>query len=235
MTLTLVLAESSVELVPNEIVHHSSVTANAVKKRKAPQQLILDQNYHHAAILKLGPSGTGRGRPDIAHICLLTALGSPLNIDGKLRCFVHTRDNHMITIDPDARLPRSTERFTSLLEQLYQDSRVPSTGKPLMSLKKQSLSELLSQIESDTVIGLTTRGVAHPMELVAKELADARNPVLLVGGFPVGHFLVQTAKLTTGEYRIDWHRLEAATVVGRAVYDYEKAINLARFQKPALM
>lgn len=229
MALTLVLAESSIELVPNEIAHHSSVTANAAKKRKAAQQLILDQNYHHAAMLKLGQSGKGRGRPDIAHICLLTALGSPLNMDGKLRCFVHTRDNHIITIDPSARLPRSTDRFTSLLEQLYQDSRVPSTGKPLMSLKKQSLQQHLTEIDSDVVIGLTTRGVANPMELVAKELTNSKNPVILVGGFPVGHFSVQTSKLTTREYQIDRRRLVAATVVGRAVYDYEKGINLPRF------
>lgn len=229
MTLTLVLAESSIELVPNEIVHHSSVTSSAAKKRKDPHQLILDQNYHHAAILRLGSSGTGRGRPDIVHICLLIALGSPLNIDGKLRCFVHTRDNQVITIDHSARLPRNTDRFTSLLEQLYQDSAVPSTGKPLMSLKKQSLPELLSGIRSDAVIGLTTRGIAHPMERVANELANVGNPVLLVGGFPTGHFSAQTSKLTTHEYRIDRHKLEAATVVGRAIYDYERAINLPRF------
>jgi rRNA pseudouridine-1189 N-methylase Emg1 (Nep1/Mra1 family) len=67
------------------------------------------------------------------------------------------------------------------------------------------------------------------MELVAKELANARNPVLLVGGFPVGHFSAQTSKLMMREFRIDRRRLEAVTVVGRAIYDYEKAINLPRF------
>jgi len=228
MTLTLVLADSSIELVPNEIVHHSSVRAHALRKHKEPQQLILDQNYHHAAILKLGRSA-GRGRPDIAHICLLLALGSPLNLDGKLQCFVHTRDNHVITIDPQARLPRNTDRFTSLLEQLYLGSPVPSTGKPLLSLKKQNLQELLKQISADIVIGLTTQGKAHPMELVARELADARNPVLLVGGFPIGHFSAQTESLTTSEYRIDRRRLEAWTVVSRAIYDYERADKLPRF------
>jgi len=228
MTLTLVLADSSIELVPNEIVHHSSVTANALRKRKDPHQLILDQNFHHAAILKLGRYA-GRGRPDIAHFCLLLALGSPLNLDGKLQCFVHTRDNPVITIDPRARLPRNTDRFTSLLEQLYLGSVVPPRGTPLLSLKKQTLQELMNQVSADVVIGLTTQGKAHPMELVAKELADARNPVLIVGGFPIGHFSAQTERLTTKEYRIDRRRLEAWTVVSRAIYDYEKADRLPRF------
>jgi len=229
LTLALVIVESSIELVPNEIVHHSSVKANAAKKRRDPSQLILDQNYHHAAILGLGPSGVGRGRPDIAHICLLVALGSPLNLDDKLRCFIHTRDNYVITIDPSARLPRSTDRFTSLLEQLYQDSAAPLKGKPLMSLRKQTIQQLLGQISPDIVIGLTTLGTASPMDFVAREIANAKTPVLLIGGFPVGHFSAPTANLATSNYRIDRRKLEASTVVSRAIYDYEKAISLPRF------
>jgi len=52
---------------------------------------------------------------------------------------------------------------------------------------------------------------------------------LLVGGFPVGHFSDQTMKMASGKFRIDRRRLEAWTVVGRAIYDYEKAIGTERF------
>ena len=191
--------------------------------------MILDQSYHHSAILRLGKSGIGRGRPDIVHFCLLLALGAPLNSDNQLTCFVHSRDDHVITIDPRARLPRNTDRFTALIEQLYQTSVVPSTGPPLMKLRRESLKDLLNKISPDSIVALTSVGSPKPMEVVAAGLQEAKRPVLLVGGFPVGHFSDQTMKMASGKFRIDRRRLEAWTVVGRAIYDYEKAIGTERF------
>ena len=191
--------------------------------------MILDQSYHHSAILDLGKSGIGSGRPDIVHFCLLLALGSPLNSDNQLTCFVHTRDDHVITIDPRVRLPRNIDRFTALVEQLYQSSVVPSSGPPLMKLRRESLKDLLSKISSDSIVALTTLGLPKPMEAVAAGLREMKRPVLIVGGFPAGHFSDQTMKLASGKFRIDRRKLEAWTVVGRAVYDYEKAIGTERF------
>src|SRR2546425_1662385 len=165
--LTLVLAESSIELVPNEITGHPAILKWAERKKKDPRQLILDQSYHHSAILGLGKSGIGRGRPDIVHFCLLLALGSPLNSDNQLTCFVHTRGDHVITIDSRTRLPRNTDRFTALIEQLYQSSMVPSSGPPLMKLRRESLNDLLSKISPDGIVALTTLGLPKPMEAVA--------------------------------------------------------------------
>jgi rRNA small subunit pseudouridine methyltransferase Nep1 len=227
--LTLILAESSIELVPNEIAGHPAILKWAERKKKDPSQLILDQSYHHSAILRLGKSGMGRGRPDIVHFSLLLALGSPLNSDNQLNCFVHTRDDHVITVDPRARLPRNTDRFTALIEQLYEESVVPSSGPPLMRLRTESLKDLLSKISSDNVVALTSVGSPKPMESIAAELREVKRPVLLVGGFPAGHFSDQTMKLASGMFRIYRRRLEAWTVVGRAVYDYEKAIGIERF------
>ena len=226
--LTLILAESAIELVPNEIAGHSAILKWAERKKKDPRRLILDQSYHHSAILSLGKSGVGRGRPDIVHFCLLLALGSPLNLDNQLSCFVHTRDDHVITIDPRARLPRNTDRFTALIEQLYQESVVPSSGPPLMKLRKESLKDLLSKISPDNVVALTTVGSPKPMDEVAMGLGQAKRPALLVGGFPVGHFSGKTMNLASDRFRIDRRRLEAWTVVGRAIYDYERAIGIER-------
>jgi rRNA small subunit pseudouridine methyltransferase Nep1 len=226
--LTLILAESSIELVPNEIAGHSAIQKSAERKKKDPRQLILDQSYHHSAILRLGKAGIGRGRPDIIHFSLLLALGSPLNSDDQLNCFVHTRDDYVITIDPRARLPRNTDRFTGLIEQLYQESVVPSSGPPLMSLRRESLKSLLSTILPDRVVALTTLGTPKPMEAVAVVLREAKRSVLLVGGFPVGHFSDRTMKLASEKVRVDRRSLEAWTIVGRAVYDYEKAIGTKR-------
>ena len=171
----------------------------------------------------------GRGRPDIVHFSLLSALGSPLNADNQLNCFVHTRDDHVIAIDPRARLPRNTDRFTALIEQLYQESIVPISGSPLMELRKESLKDLSRKISPDNVVALTTLGSPKPVDEVAVGLSHAKRPALLVGGFPVGHFSDKTMKLASERFRIDRRSLEAWTVVGRAVYDYEKAIGTERF------
>lgn len=227
--LSLILAESALELVPNEIAGHPAIVKWARRKKKDPRQLVLDQSYHHAAILRLGKPGAGRGRPDIVHFFLLVALGSPLNTDGQLNCFVHTRDDRVIEIDPRTRLPRNTDRFTALIEQLYQDSVVPSSGPALLKLKNESLKGLLSTIDSDRVVALTTLGLPKPMEEVAERLRQSERPVLLVGGFPTGHFSDGTMKLASEKTRVDRRSLEAWTIVGRAVYDYEKTIGTKRF------
>ena len=221
------MAESSIELVPKELVHHPSVVKSAQRKKKDPKNLVLDQTYHHAAILRMGHRGSGRGRPDIAHFCLLLALGSPLNLSGRLKCYVHTRDNHIITVDPKTRLPRNTDRFSSLIEQLYQEQTVPPGGFPLLSIKPGSLRDLVKDT-SGSVVGLTTKGLLKPMEQVAAILAARSNPVLLVGGFATGHFSKETLSLAKESYRIQKESLEASTVVARAIYDYERAIGLDR-------
>ncbi len=225
LVLSLILAESSIELVPNELVHHPAILKWAQRKRKDPHMLILDQTYHHSAILRLGTRGTGRGRPDIPHFSLLVALGSPLNLSGRLKCYVHTRDNNIIEVDSRARLPRNTDRFTSLLEQLYQEKVVPPIGPPLLSIKAGSIGNLVDEISGE-VIALTTKGPLESMDQVASRLVEHRNPVLLVGGFPSGHFSKEALSKVKESYRIHDQHLDAWTVVARAVYDYERAIAL---------
>lgn len=217
--------------MPNEIVDHPSIQASARRKNKDASRLILDQNYHHAAILKL-KSRQGRGRSDITHQCLLLALGSPLNMDNQLKCCIHTRDDHVIDIQPHARLPRNSERFVSLLEQLYQESRVPIEGPALMTLKRASLRSLMGELQSDRVIALTRVGVKKKMPEVAKEMALSKRPVMLVGAFSEGHFSHRTLESANEKYSIDSRSLEASTVVARAIYDYEMAIGLERFPNP---
>ena len=224
MVLHLILAESSIELVPGEIAGHSAVLSWARRKRKDPRHLILDQSYHYAAIQRLGRYGLGRGRPDIAHFSLLLALGSPLNMNGHLRSIVHTRNDKGIFVSPRARLPRNTDRFLALLEQLYQEKIVPPNGPSLLTLEDASLSKILSHLGGDIVVALTTEGVPRSMTEVARGLAKHGKPVLIVGGFPQGHFSRKTLQLVDEVYRVDRRRLEAWTVVARAIYDYEKTI-----------
>ncbi len=216
------LAEASIETVPNEIVGHPAVLNWAHRKRKDPRRLILDQNYHFAAIQKLGRAGLKRGRPDIAHFCLLLALGSPLNLRGRLQCHVHTIQDRIIKIDSKARLPRNTDRWVSLLEQLYEEKVVPPMGPPLLSLTHGTVVDLLNELKADLVVALTTEGELKSMEHVGGRLASQKRPALLVGGFSEGHFSKSTMSRVDESYRVDRRRLEAWTVVARAIYDYER-------------
>ncbi len=209
--LSLILAESSIELVPNELVHHPAILKWAQRKRKDPHATILDQSYHHSAILRLGPRGIGRGRPDIPHLSLLLALGSPLSLN------------------------RNTDRFTSLLEQLYLEKVVPPMGRALLSIKPGTIGDLVDEI-SGQVIALTTQGIPRRMDEVALKLTEHRNPVLLVGGFPSGHFSKEALSRAEESYRIHDQGLEAATVVARAIYDYERATKVGEARhKTSLM
>ena len=223
MVLTLLFAESSIELIPREIVTHPAVLKWAHRKKKNPGQLILDQNYHYSAMKKL-VQNRARGRPDIVHLCLLAALGAPLNLENQLRCIVHTRDDKAIRISPKTRLPRNTDRFVALLEQLYELGVVPQEGDPLLTLETATMTRLVSELSTRSVVALTTIGTPTPMSRVAERLVSQRNPVLIMGGFPAGHFSEQTQKLARESCRIDKNGLDAWTVVARAVYDYERAL-----------
>ncbi len=128
-----------------------------------------------------------------------------------------------------ARVSGKTSRFGSLLEKLYEDSVVPSSGNPLMSLSREPLQTLIQRQRLDKVIALSTQGTDRPLETVANELPLSERPAVLIGGFPEGNFSQQTTRLTSQMYRIDKRRLEAWTVVSRTIYDYEKSVGLRRF------
>src|SRR5437016_13979848 len=106
--LTLILAESSIELVPNEITGHPAILKWAGRKKKDPHQLILDQSYHYSAILGLGNSGIGRSRPEMFDFGRLLAVGSPLISVNHLSFCGHTRCCRCISIDSRTRLSVKT-------------------------------------------------------------------------------------------------------------------------------
>jgi rRNA small subunit pseudouridine methyltransferase Nep1 len=135
--LHLVIAEAELELVPKAILDHPAVVNHARRRGKRPDEILLDSTYHHAAIKKL-PDGERRGRPDIVHICLLNALESIASKEGKLRVYVHTRNDEVIYIRPETRIPRNYNRFVGLMESLFRDRVVPR-GLELLRIEEKSL------------------------------------------------------------------------------------------------
>jgi len=225
--LTLILAESALETVPKSLWKHPSVMRHTEKHRKSPDLFLLDRSYHHSAMKALKDSEK-RGRPDIVHFALLEALGSPLNKEGLLQVYVHTFSDHVITIAPETRLPRNYNRFAGLMEQLFEFKKIPPTGRPLLTVKKQRLPQLLQTLKPTYVLAFSRKGRTTTLEDAVWKLSNKKKPVAIVGGFPHGHFSEKTSKLADAIVAIDPEMLETWTITSRLIYEYERAIALPR-------
>lgn len=223
--LTLLLVEAAVETIPREIVNYPQIRRQAEKAGKNPRRLILDRSYHFEAMARLKDKEK-RGRPDIVHFCLLEALGSPLNLEGLLRVYVHTYSGYAIKIKPETRLPRNYNRFIGLLEQLFEEGRVPPSGSPLITLRRQSLGSLLKSLRPSLVVALTRRGKPEPVLSLARRMAQTGKPAVLIGGFPHGSFSKKTLELADEAVSIDREGLEAWIAVSRLLSAYEEALEL---------
>src|SRR5213593_1896035 len=143
--LTLILADTELERVPTAIQRHPSVRASARRRGKSPTSVLLDSSFHHAALEKV-PEGERRGRPDIAHIVLVVALDSILNLEGGLRLFIHTRNDEVIQFAPETRIPKNYTRFVGLMEDLFEKGEVPDE-KPLIRMDREvTLAQLLAKL-----------------------------------------------------------------------------------------
>jgi len=231
--LILVLAESALETIPEGLWTHPAVQRYSKRRGKHPRFLLLDRSYHHTAMRKL-EEGEKRGRPDIVHFALLEALGSPLNKEHLLQVYVHTINDYVIVVNPEARLPRNYSRFVGLMEQLFELGRIPPSEPALLTLEHKTLQQLLHQIKPDYVMAFSRRGKPHTLEEAVSRLTDKERPVVIVGGFPHGSFSETTVKLTNKVVCIDPEMLETWTVTSRVIYEYERTISLPkkRFRAP---
>jgi rRNA small subunit pseudouridine methyltransferase Nep1 len=169
-----------------------------------------------------------RGRPDITHFALLEALGSPLNKEGLLQVYVHTNQDYIITVNPTVRLPRNYNRFIGLMEQLFQQQKVPSEGEVLLRLEQKTLQQLLAEAKPDYTLAFSRQGKPKTLQDTVSALQPKQRPAVIVGGFPHGHFQETTAQLADEIVCIDSEMLEAWTMTSRAIYEYERAVSLPK-------
>jgi len=223
--LTLILAESALELVPKKILGHPAVVSYSKKSGKHANEILLDRSYHHKAMTDL-KDAEKRGRPDIIHMALLEALGTPLNKEGLLKIYVHTIDDHIITVSSKARLPKNYNRFVNLLEQLFKLGRVPESGESLLSIKKEKLKDIIDRIEPSKVIVFSSVGKPNTLREVCKKISHEEKPLIIIGGFPHGHLTNESMRAADCVFSIDRNVLEAPVVTSRIIYEYEIAIGL---------
>jgi len=182
-----VIAEAEVELIPKSIARHPVIRREARRRRRRAEQMLLDSSLHHTAMRSLSEASR-RGRPDIAHYTLLTLLESPLNRLGRLRCYLHTRNDEVVFIHPETRLPRACRRFRGLMEKLFAERRIESDNAVLLELKQMSLPQLVEQLSPERVVLLSEAERRLEVWELARELALAESACVIIGGFPHGDY-----------------------------------------------
>jgi rRNA small subunit pseudouridine methyltransferase Nep1 len=221
------LAEAAIETVPEELWSHPAVRRNARRVGKPPGHILLDRSLHHSAMRRLAENEK-RGRPDIIHFTLLETLASPLNKEGLLKVYVHTRQNYTITVNPKARLPRNYNRFTGLIEQLFQLRKVPSEGEVLLKLENKTLPELVNDSSADYLTAFTRMGKPKTLEETVTSIKAKQRPAVIIGVFPHGHFSKTTLQLADETVCVDPKMLEAWTLTSRVIYEWERALSLPK-------
>lgn len=177
----LIIADAEVELVPWSIARHTAVRSGASRRKKRPEECLLDSSVHYQAMRSL-PDGGRRGRPDISHFCLLLALDSIPGREGRLRTYLHTRNNRVMEFDPSVRLPKNYSRFQGLMEEALTTGGVKAEAKQLIRVHEESLPDLLLRLGGKTVL-LSEKG---------RRLSDFSRLSqcnIAVGGFPHGDFI----------------------------------------------
>jgi len=219
--LYIILAESSLELIPKKIHNHPSVTSYSKKFKKDPSKTLLDNSWHFGAMKGLD-NEIKRGRPDIIHLTLLSLCTTPVFYKNKIKIFIHTVNDEVISINNNTRLPKSYHRFQGLMEKLFLTKKIESEDEILMEMKNSSLPQLISKIKPTQIIGLTTQGQKTSLDKLVEQIEE--NSCIILGGFQKGHFNNETDKIIDKSFSINDSSLEAHLVASRLAYEYEKTI-----------
>lgn len=219
------------ELVPSEISSFKEVQMQAGRKRKKPNEILLDQTHHGRAMTKLDRADR-RGRPDIVFHSLVTLLETPLCKEGLLGAYMHLQDGRVIEVSPKVRLPRNYDRFVGLIEQLLTTGRVPVEGEPLVQVSKMNLSGLLSKLRDGQQKAMTILAIEGGEKTGIQGLRDllpddSSVPVVVgIGAFPHGDISDEVKRLFDIHLELDREVMMAWHVCAEVLWIYSERIEV---------
>ena len=218
MPLIMVFAECGLELIPKQIRSHPAVKKNFSSRIYSSQ--LLDNTLHFSAMKNL-KNFQKRGRPDITHVCLLNALGSPLNKNGNLILYIHTINNKIFKFNPEIRIARNYNRFKGLIAKLFIDGSIETETSKLITPFDGSLKDLIAKFENPEVYIFSSKGklVNNYEELFPKDIAE--NYFTLVGGFQKSSFSKDIITLSKNLFSISEYPLDAWVATNRIITYYE--------------
>jgi rRNA small subunit pseudouridine methyltransferase Nep1 len=218
MPLTVILAECGLELIPEDIKNNPAIPKN-IKSQSYPSKL-LDNALHHTAMGKLKDVAK-RGRPDITHVCLLNALGSPSSKSGNLKLYIHTLNNKIYEINPEIKIARNYNRFKGLMAKLLIEDEIRTEDLLLISRIKKNLSEIVNSFSNEEIILFSSKGelVKNHLELFNKNLN--KNYVVIVGCYQKGYFSDEVLSLSNRIVSISHYHLDAWVALSKVIGYYE--------------
>ena len=226
-----VLADAELELVPTELLKERCIINNARARGKPPEKILLDASHHHPAFDRLKESER-RGRPDIVHFFMMLCMDSDLNASGRLKVFVHTRNDDVIAVNPQTRLPPHYPRFVGLIENLFEARVVPSRENALLELReKVPLATLVNALKPDEVIIMDADG---SQSYLPDKLASikAERVVVIIGGFSKGTFRSDLSKLNATKISLGQRMMKVWTVTAKCLCAVDMAERLASKAEP---
>jgi rRNA small subunit pseudouridine methyltransferase Nep1 len=143
---------------------------------------ILDA-YCHRDVMRSLPGASRRGRPDIVHTTLLLCQGSELNRQGRLRTYVHTRDDKVIEVGRDTDVHPNYIRFLQEMGSLLQGKEVPG-----YAISDIDLRTLVRRIGADLRVALSPSGDNVSLAQVFEDAGDG-TVLAMIGAFPEGDFV----------------------------------------------
>jgi rRNA small subunit pseudouridine methyltransferase Nep1 len=109
-----------------------------------------------------------------------------------------------------------------LFEKLFSEKTIKIDNRKLLSIKDQSFSKLIDELNPTQIIGLSTTGKPNSFEKISTNLID--NSCIVIGGFQKGHFSDSIKNKFTDLFSVGNTSLEAHVVIARILYEYEKTI-----------
>jgi rRNA small subunit pseudouridine methyltransferase Nep1 len=220
--ISLILSESALELVPSEMKHHPSVISHARRLGKNSSEILLDNSWHFAAMKGI-ENEMKRGRPDLVHFSILEATTIPLYFQNKVKLFVHTVDDKIISFGENVHIPKSYHRFAGVMEKLYREKQIIANNDDvLLKIEDKTFSELIDEINPSKIIGFSINGKKSTYEKIATEITD--DACIVFGGFQKGHFSDLVENKITDLYSVGDEPFEGHVVIARMLYEYEKTI-----------
>ncbi len=184
MALRILLAEAEVEPIPKEIRDHNVVLTHAKRVDRPTGSLLLDQNSHKPAMKELDDAER-RGRPDIAHHCLLHLLEHPLSKTGNMVVAMHTRHGDLVRFHHETRLPRGEVRFHGVIAKILREKPDEKSSKLVWHDATCNAQQAVERFARGPVIRLDESGDAlSPMQVV-DQAKDGELTVVL-GAFSRG-------------------------------------------------
>ena len=220
--ISLILSESALELVPSELKHHQSIVSHARRLGKNSSEILLDNSWHFAAMKGI-ENEMKRGRPDLVHFSILEATTIPLYFQNKMKLFVHTVDDKIISFGENVHIPKSYHRFAGVVEKLYREKQIIANNDDvLLKIEDKTFSELVDEINPSKIIGFSINGKKSTYEKIATEITD--DACIVFGGFQKGHFSDLVENKITDLYSVGYESFEGHVVIARMLYEYEKTI-----------